>query len=118
MKRKGRKKKPKVEEITHTENCKAQTEPEMKEVTLAVLKGSETEGNSSIDYKVEVGLTEFNKTTNDTQHQPKFVSTRFHRDFLLNNEQLIALKRHHKIAEKLAGNFSVTLEQGRTSTRA
>ena len=44
MKRKGRKKKPKVEKITQSKNCRAQTEVEMKEVTLAVVKGSsETE---------------------------------------------------------------------------
>jgi len=48
MKRKGRKKKPKVEKITQSKNCKAQTEVEMKEVTLAVVTGSsETKGNSS-----------------------------------------------------------------------
>ena len=117
MKRKGRKKKPKVEQITHCENSKTQTEPEMK-VTLAVVTGSETKGNSSIDDKVEVGLTEFNKATNDTQQQPKFVSTPFHRDFLPNNQQLYALKRHHRIAEKMAENYSGTLNQGPTSTRA
>ena len=116
MKRKGRKKKPKVHQITQSENCKAQTEPEMKEVTLAVVKGSETKGKSSIDDKVEVRLTEFNKATNDTEQQPKIVSTQFHRDSLLNNQQPIALKRHHRIAEKLAGNYSVTLEQGPRST--
>ena len=92
MKRRGRKKKSKVEQITQSENSKHQTEPELKEVTLAVVTGSETKGNSPIDDKVEVGLTEFNKATNDTQQQPKIVSTQFHRDFLLNNQQLNALK--------------------------
>ena len=118
MERKGRKKKPKAEQFIQSENCTAQTEPEMKEVTLAVVTSSETNGNSSIDDEVEVGLTEFNKATNDTQQQPKIVSTQFHRDFLLNNQQLNALKRHHRIAEKLAGNYSVTSEQGPRSTRA
>ena len=48
MKRKGRKKKPKNEQITHSPNCKAQTELEVKEVTLPVVTGSsETKGNSS-----------------------------------------------------------------------
>ena len=118
MKRKWRKKKPEVEQITQSENCEAQTEPEMKEVTLAVVTGSKTKGNSSIDNKAELGLTEFNKATKDTQQQPKIVSTQFHRDFLLNNQQLNALKRHHRIAEKLAGNYSVSLEQRPRSTRA
>ena len=111
MKRKGRKKKPKVEQIIQSENCKAQTEPELKEVTFAVVTSSETKDNSSIDDKVEIGLTEFNKATNDRQQQPKDVSTQLHRDFLLNNQQLYALKRHQRIAEKLAGNYSVTLDQ-------
>ena len=74
--------------------------------------------DESINDKVEVGLTEFNKETNDAQQQPKNVSTQYHRDFLLNNQQLNALKRHHRIAEKMAGNYSGTLKQGPTSTRA
>ena len=118
MKRKGRKKKPKVEQIIQSENCKAQTEPEMKEVILAVVTSSETKGNSSIDDNVEVGLTEFNKATNDAQQQPKDVSTQLHIDFLLNNQQLNALKRHQRKAEKLAGNYSVTLDQEPRPTRA
>ena len=118
MKRRGRKKKQKVEQSTQSEICKAQTEAEMKKVTLAVVTSSETEGNSLIVDKVEVGLTEFNKATNDTQQQPKIVSTQFHRDFSQNNQQLNALKRHLRIEEKLAGIDSVTLEQGPTSTRA
>ena len=72
--------------------------------------------DESIDGKVEVGLTEFNKATNDTQQQPKDVSAQFHRDFLLNNQQLNALKRHHRIAEKMAEEYSGTLNQGPTST--
>ena len=40
MKRKGRKKKPKVAQITQIENCKARTEPEKKEVYLAVVTGT------------------------------------------------------------------------------
>ena len=58
--------------------------------------------NESIDDKVEIGLTEFHKATNETQQQPKNVSTQFHWDFLLSNQQLNALKRHHRIAQKLA----------------
>ena len=47
MKRKGRKKKPENEQTTQRENYKAQTEPEKKEVTLAVVTGSsETRRNS------------------------------------------------------------------------
>ena len=44
-----------------------------------------TRSEESDDDKVEVGLTGFNEATNDTQQQPKIVSTQFHRDFLLNN---------------------------------
>ena len=48
MKRKGREKEPKVEELTQIQNCKAQTVPEMKEGTLAVVTVFfGTEGNSS-----------------------------------------------------------------------
>ena len=39
------------------------------------------QSGESIDDKVEVGLTEFNKATNDAQQQPKIVYTQFHRDF-------------------------------------
>ena len=54
----------------------------------------------SIDDKVEVGLADFEETTNDAQEQPTLDSTQVHEELLPNNQKLKAMKKHNRIAEK------------------